>query len=76
MSVAALSTTTTARSAPTAAGSSSATGAPTTRAWPLGIRYLNGDAATVQFPTIELGDRVLRILGGRHLDEPEATGLT
>src|SRR5215813_4399899 len=75
MGVTALATPTAARSATTATGpSASRASSAGTRA--LGIRHLDSDAATIQLATIELGDRVLRFFGRRHLDETEATRLT
>src|SRR5205823_13543707 len=53
-----------------------AAAAAATRARRLRIGDLHGDPATVQLAAVELGDRVLRFLGGVHLDESEAARLT
>src|SRR5689334_15765285 len=61
---------TTAATARTPAAATGATGAS------LGVRDLDRDPATVELATIQLRDRVLRVLRRRHLDEPEAAGLS
>src|SRR5262245_59919748 len=63
--------------AATAAGAAAATtGTPAAaRARRLRVRDLDRDATPVELAAVELGDRVLRLLVGVHLDEAETARL-
>src|SRR5512145_2271695 len=60
-----------ARTPPTRTPATAATGARS-----LGVGQLDDDPPTIQLPTVELRDRVLRPFGRLHLDESEAPRLT
>jgi hypothetical protein len=72
MRVPALAATTTATGTPSTAAAAGTTAAGARR---LRIRDLDGDAAPIELPPVELRNRVLGLLGRGHLHEPEATRL-